>query len=90
MLLSDALRAAGGPRPDTYLGRVLVTRLQRDSSRVQLRAVLRDTCGDVINDLALRDDDEIQVFSATRSAPTARCRSAARCAAAGASRTAPG
>jgi hypothetical protein len=80
LLLSDALRAAGGPQPDTYLGRVLVTRLERDSSRVQLRAVLRDLSGAVINDFPLREDDEIEVFSVPRSAPTGRCRSAARCA----------
>jgi protein involved in polysaccharide export with SLBB domain len=61
--LSDALREAGGLKPDTYLGRVLVTRLERDSSRVQLRAVLRSLQGDVLNDLALRPDDEVEVFS---------------------------
>jgi protein involved in polysaccharide export with SLBB domain len=62
MLLSDALRTAG-LRPDTYLGRVLVTRLERDSSRVQLRAMLRDVNGAVYNDLPLREDDDIEVFS---------------------------
>ena len=61
--LSDALRAAGGLKPDTYLGRVLITRFERDSSRVQLRAVLRDLAGNVYNDLALRPDDEVEVFS---------------------------
>jgi len=61
--LSDALRAAGGLKQDTYLGRVLVTRFERDSSRVQLRAVLRDLAGNVYNDLELRPDDEIEVFS---------------------------
>jgi hypothetical protein len=59
----DALRAAGGLKQDTYLGRVLVTRFERDSSRVQLRAVLRDLAGNVYNDLDLRPDDEIEVFS---------------------------
>jgi protein involved in polysaccharide export with SLBB domain len=61
--LSDALRAAGGLKQDTYLGRVLVTRFERDSSRVQLRAVLRDLDGNVYNDFALRPDDEVEVFS---------------------------
>jgi protein involved in polysaccharide export with SLBB domain len=63
ILLSDALRAAGGLKPDTYLGRVLVTRLERDSARVQLRAVLRDFSGAVVNDLPLQSDDEVEVFS---------------------------
>ena len=67
--LSDALRAAGGLRPDSYLGRVLVTRLQPDSSRVQLRAILRDTSGTPLEDLLLREDDEVRVFSATSFRP---------------------
>jgi protein involved in polysaccharide export with SLBB domain len=62
MRVSEALRAAG-LKPDTYLGRVLVTRLERDSSRVQLRAVLRDVGGAVVNDFALREDDDVEVFS---------------------------
>ena len=69
MRLSDALRGAGGVKPDTYLGRVLVARLQPDSTRVQLRAMLRDTTGAVLQDLELREDDEIQVFSATAFRP---------------------
>ena len=69
MRLSDALRAAGGVKPDTYLGRVLVARLQPDSTRVQLRAMLRDTTGAVLDDLELREDDEIQVFSTTAFRP---------------------
>ena len=67
--LSQALRNAGGVKPDTYLGRVLVARLQSDSTRVQLRAMLRDTTGAMIEDLELREDDEIQVFSATEFRP---------------------
>jgi protein involved in polysaccharide export with SLBB domain len=70
MRVSDALRAAGGLKPDTYLGQVLITRLRGDSSRVQLRAALRDTTGTVINDFALAEDDEIQVFSVTEFRPT--------------------
>lgn len=67
--LSEALRAAGGIRPDTYLGRVLVARLTSDSTRVQLRDMLRDTTGAAVQDLVLQDDDEIQVFSSTEFRP---------------------
>ena len=63
--LSSALRAAGGIKPDTYLGQILISRLQPDSTRVQLRAALRDTTGTVVNDFALKEDDEILVFSVT-------------------------
>lgn len=63
MKLSDALRGAGGVQPDTYLGEVLISRLQSDSTRIQLRARLQDTTGVVVNDLPLQEDDQIQVFS---------------------------
>ena len=63
--LSDALRLAGGVKPDTYLGRVLITRLRPDSSRVQLRAALRDTTGAPLEDVVLLEDDEVRVFSLT-------------------------
>jgi polysaccharide biosynthesis/export protein len=63
MMVGDALRRAGGPRPDVYLGQVLVTRFQADSTRVQLRASLRDSLGTVINDFPLREDDLVEVFS---------------------------
>ncbi|HEU4749374.1 MAG TPA: SLBB domain-containing protein [Gemmatimonadaceae bacterium] len=69
MRLSEALRVAGGVKPDTYLGQVLVTRTLPDSSRVQLRATLRDTTGAVLNDLALQEDDEIRVFSISEFRP---------------------
>jgi protein involved in polysaccharide export with SLBB domain len=69
MKLSDALRAAGGTQPDAYLGQVSITRLQPDSTRIQLRAVLRDTTGAVVNDLALADDDVITVYSLTNFRP---------------------
>ena len=65
MTLSQALREKVGPKSDTYLGEVLITRLRSDSSRVQLRATLADTIGNVINDLALQEDDEIMVYSLT-------------------------
>jgi len=70
MRLSDALRAAGGLKPDTYLGEVLVTRLNTDSSRVQLRARLAGLDGSVVDDIVLREDDQVQVFSVTTFRPT--------------------
>ncbi|MGH7518034.1 MAG: SLBB domain-containing protein [Gemmatimonadales bacterium] len=63
MKLSEALRLAGGPKPDVYLERVLVSRLRSDSTRVQLRASLADSTGAVGRDLALEPEDDIQVFS---------------------------
>jgi polysaccharide export outer membrane protein len=69
MRLSDALRQAGGVQPDTYLGEVLVMRVLSDSTRVQLRAALADTAGNVVNDLLLQEDDRIQVFSLTTFRP---------------------
>ena len=70
MRLSDALRVAGGVRPDVYLGQVLITRTQPDSSRIQLRATLRDTTGAVIDDIQLQEDDDIRVFSTSEFRPT--------------------
>ena len=70
MKVSDALRIAGGVRPDVYLGQVLITRTQPDSSKIQLRAALRDTTGAVINDIPLQEDDEIRVFSTSEFRPT--------------------
>ena len=69
MSLADAIRLAGGPRPDVYLGQVLVSRLQPDSTRVQLRASLRDTTGATTGDFRLQEDDEIQVFSVSEFRP---------------------
>jgi polysaccharide biosynthesis/export protein len=70
MPLSQALRGAGGAKPDTYLGEVLISRLQSDSSRAELRATLRDTTGAVLGtDPLLHDDDQIQVFSRTEFRP---------------------
>jgi protein involved in polysaccharide export with SLBB domain len=70
MRVSDALRLAGGVRPDVYLGQVLITRTAPDSSKIQLRAALRDTTGAVINDIPLQEDDEIHVFSTSEFRPT--------------------
>ena len=63
MRLSDALRNAGGVRPDAMMDNVLVTRLMPDSTRRQLRATLTDRAGSVLNDLTLEENDEVQVFA---------------------------
>jgi protein involved in polysaccharide export with SLBB domain len=66
MRLSEAIRLAGGIKPDAYLDQVLVSRLRgADSARVQLRASLRDSTGRPVDDIALQEDDEIRVFSVT-------------------------
>ncbi len=69
MRLSEALRKAGGLKPDTYLGQVLIARLNSDSTRSQLRAVLADTLGTVSNDPTLQEEDEIRVFSRSEFRP---------------------
>lgn len=69
MRLSDAIRRAGGAKPDTYLGQVLVSRLNPDSTRVQLRAAFADSSGAVTNDLVLQEDDLVEVFSRTAFRP---------------------
>jgi polysaccharide biosynthesis/export protein len=63
MKLSEAIRMAGGPKPDVYLDRVLVSRTNDDSTRVQLRSAFADSTGKPTDDLALQDEDEIRVFS---------------------------
>ncbi len=63
MQVSDAIRLAGGPKPDVYLGQILITRLQSDSTRIQLRARFQDSTGAVAGDFPLLEDDEITVFS---------------------------
>ena len=64
MHLSDAVRLSGGIKADAYLGQVLVSRLRgSDSSRVQLRTAFADSTGRLTDDLVLRDDDEIRIFS---------------------------
>jgi polysaccharide biosynthesis/export protein len=63
MRLSEAIRLAGGPKPDVYLGRILVTRVREDSSMVQLRSAFQDSTGAVTDDLVLEEEDEIRVFS---------------------------
>ena len=60
MRLSDALQRAGGVHPDVK--DVLISRLQSDLTRSQLRAGVRDTLGHPTNDVALQEDDSITVF----------------------------
>jgi len=69
LTLAEALRRAGGVKPDAYLGTVHITRLRPDSTRVQLRATLRDTTGATLEPFALADDDEIRVYSRTEFRP---------------------
>ena len=63
MRLSEAIRLAGGPKPDVYLGRILVTRVREDSSMVQLGSAFRDSTGAVTDDIVLEEEDEVRVFS---------------------------
>lgn len=63
MKLGDAIRLAGGPKADVFLGDVLVSRLLPDSTRMQLRSALADSTGLPVNNFALAEDDEIIVFS---------------------------
>jgi polysaccharide export outer membrane protein len=70
MKLSDALRLAGGPKPDVYLERILISRTNDDSSRVQLRSAFADSTGKVTEDLVLQQEDEIRVFSRAMFRPT--------------------
>ena len=70
MTVAQALRAAGGIQPDTYLGQILISRLNPDSTRTQLHATLADTTGRVVNDFQLREDDQLRVFSVTEFRPT--------------------
>ncbi|WP_411280073.1 SLBB domain-containing protein [Gemmatimonas sp.] len=62
--LSDAIRQSGGLKSDTYLGRVIISRLRADSTREQIRATLRSD-GTTTTPVALQEDDEISVFSLT-------------------------
>ena len=65
MTIADAIQLAGGPKPDVYLGQVLVDRLRADGSRVQLRASLADSLGHVVGDFPLIEDDVVRLFSLT-------------------------
>ena len=63
MKLSEAIRLAGGPKPDVYLSQILVARRREDSTLVQLRSAFADSTGRVTNDLVLEDQDEISIFA---------------------------
>jgi polysaccharide biosynthesis/export protein len=63
MKLSDALRTAGGPKPDVYLDRILISRTHEDSTKAQLRSAFSDSTGRLTEDIALQEEDEIRVFS---------------------------
>jgi len=63
MKLSEAIRLAGGPKPDVYLGQILVSRVRPDSSHVQLRSAFADSTGRIADDLPLEEEDEVRVFS---------------------------
>ncbi|HKT60896.1 MAG TPA: SLBB domain-containing protein [Gemmatimonadales bacterium] len=69
MKLSDAIRLAGGAKPDVYLPRILVTRMREDSSFVQLRSAFADSTGRLQNDMVLEDQDEVRIFSRTSFMP---------------------
>jgi protein involved in polysaccharide export with SLBB domain len=69
MTLQDALRLAGGAKPDVYLDEILISRLDPDSTRFQLRAAFADSTGRLRENLALREDDDITIFSRTTFRP---------------------
>ncbi|HEY7027457.1 MAG TPA: SLBB domain-containing protein [Gemmatimonadales bacterium] len=69
MKLSDAIRLSGGLKPDFYPGQVLISRLQSDSTRTQLRDTFRDSTGTLTDDLPLMEFDEILVLSRTSFRP---------------------
>jgi polysaccharide biosynthesis/export protein len=62
MRLSQALGRAGGLKPDTYLGGIQISRLERDSSRSVTRVALRAD-GVPENDIELQPNDLIRAFS---------------------------
>jgi polysaccharide export outer membrane protein len=70
MKLSEAIKLAGGPKPDVYIGRILVSRTNDDSTRAQLRSAFADSTGKVTDDLVLQEEDEIRVFSRAAFLPT--------------------
>lgn len=69
MTLTEALHRAGGLRPDTYLGQVLISRLHPDSTLGMVQAQLRDSTGTTPGDVLLADGDQIQVFSLSEFRP---------------------
>lgn len=69
MTLSAALRAAGGVRPDVFLGQILISRVESDRTRKSLHAALRDSLGTVEDEIMLKEDDSIHVYSRTDFTP---------------------
>ncbi len=63
MRLSTAISRAGGVRPEVK--DVLISRLQTDQTRRQLRAAFTDTLGTLLDDLVLQEDDSVRVFATT-------------------------
>jgi polysaccharide export outer membrane protein len=70
MKLSEAIRLAGGPKPDVYRDRILISRINEDSTRIQLRSAFSDSTGSVVNDVPLQEEDEVRVFSRAAFLPT--------------------
>jgi protein involved in polysaccharide export with SLBB domain len=63
MMLSQALRNAGGVKPEVK--DVLIRRLQSDQTQTTLRAFFRDTLGTLVQDIALQEDDSVNVYATT-------------------------
>lgn len=63
MRLSEALRRAGGVRPDVK--DALINRLQSDQTRRSLRAEFTDTLGTLADDMLLQEDDTVHVYATT-------------------------
>ena len=55
MRLSERSPQRRRVKPDSYLGQVLISRLNSDSTRRQLRASLRDSLGNVVEDISLQE-----------------------------------
>lgn len=67
MMLSEALRNAGGVKPEVK--DVLITRVQSDQTQTTVRAFFRDTLGTLVADMPLQEDDEIRVYATTEFRP---------------------
>ena len=69
MKLSDAIRLSGGLKPDFLPGQILISRLQHDSTRIQLRGTFQDSTGTLVDDTPLMEYDQILIFSRTSFRP---------------------
>jgi protein involved in polysaccharide export with SLBB domain len=66
MRLWDLIDLAGGPRSETYAGRVQVLRIRPDSTRLLLGLALnRGAPADTVSNPPLREGDEVTLFAAT-------------------------